>query len=87
MSPAIFKIWIRDNEKTDLFVLLQVIKASPSLELKPCCSVAYGAILLCLFSKQTSKVEHFSTEQLPKNDTYLMSFFSLGNDAFLQPDW
>ena len=31
MARAIFKIWIKDHEKTDLFVLLQVIKASPSL--------------------------------------------------------
>ena len=31
MSRAIFKIWIKDHESKGLFVLLQVIKASPSL--------------------------------------------------------
>ena len=31
MPRAIFKIWIKDYENTELFVLSQVIKASPSL--------------------------------------------------------
>ena len=31
MSHAIFKIWTKDYENTDLSVLLQVTKASPSL--------------------------------------------------------
>ena len=31
MSCAIFKIQIKDNENKDLFVLLQVMKVSPSL--------------------------------------------------------
>ena len=31
MSRAIFKIRIKDHENTDLFALLQVIKASTSL--------------------------------------------------------
>ena len=31
MSRAIFKIWIKDHGNTDLPVVLQVIKASPSL--------------------------------------------------------
>ena len=28
MSRAIFKIWIKDQENTDLFVLSQVVKVS-----------------------------------------------------------
>ena len=57
-------------------------KSQSFLELKPHCSVACGTIVLCLFSKLTGKLENFQTQQLPKNDVFLMSFFSLGNDAF-----
>ena len=52
------------------------------LEMKPHCSIAYGTVVLCLLSKLTGKLENFSNQQLPKNDIFLMSFFSLGNDAF-----
>ena len=31
MSRAIFRIWIKDQGNTDLFVLSQVVKASPSI--------------------------------------------------------
>ena len=51
-------------------------------QLKPRCSLAYSTVVLCLFSKQTGKVEFFSTHQLAKNDVFLMSLFSLANDAF-----
>ena len=70
MSRAIFKIRIKDHEKTYLFVLLQVIKASPSLSWNLTDSVAYDIIVLCLFSKQSGKVENFSAQQLPKNDVF-----------------
>ena len=61
---------------------LKIMKKQSFLALKPHRSVAYGTIVLYTFSKQTGKVENFSTQQLPKNDVFLMSFFSLGNDAF-----
>ena len=44
--------------------------------------IAYGTVVLCLFSKLTSKEENFSTQQVPKNDVFLMSFFGLSNYAF-----
>ena len=46
MSLAIFKIWIKVHEKTDLFVLYAINKSQPFLELKPHCSVAYSTIVL-----------------------------------------
>ena len=81
MPRALFKIWIKDNEKTS-FCAFASNKSQSFLELKPHCSVTYSTIVLCLFSKQTGKVENFSTKQLSKNDAFLMSFFSLCNDAF-----
>ena len=57
-------------------------KSQSFLELKTHCSVAYGKIVLCLFSRQADKVDNFSTQQLPKNGLFLMSFFNLCNDAF-----
>ena len=74
----LFKVNNKDTRTTSsaLFVLLSFV------ELKPHCSVAYSKIVLCLFSKLTGKVEFFSTQELPKNDVFLMYFFSLDNDVF-----
>ena len=33
--------------------------------------------------KQTDKVETFTSQELPKNDVFFMSLFSLANDALL----
>ena len=44
--------------------------------------IAHGTVVLCLFSKLTGKEENFSTQQVPKNDVFLMSFFGLSNYAF-----
>ena len=54
MSRAILKIRIKDHENTDLFLFFLSF-----LELKSHCSVAYGTIVIYLFSKQTGKVENF----------------------------
>ena len=59
MLPAIFKIRIKVHKKTDLFLLFASIKSQTFPELKPHCSVAYGTIVLCLFSSQTGQVENF----------------------------
>ena len=58
MSSAIFKIQIKVHDKTVLFASN---KSQPFHELKLHCSVAYGTIVLCLFSKQTGKEEIFLT--------------------------
>ena len=59
MLRALLKIRIKVYEKADLFVLFAISKSNPFLELKPRCSVEYRTIVLCLFSKQTDKVENF----------------------------
>ena len=74
----LFKVNNKDTRTTSLalFVLLSFV------DLKSHCSVAYSKIALCLFFKLTGKVEFFPTQQLPKNDVFLMYFFSLDNDVF-----
>ena len=68
--------------KDKSFFAFASYKNQSFLELKTQCSAAYGRIVLCLFSKLTGKLENILTQQLPKNDVFLMSFFSLRNDAF-----
>ena len=69
MSRAIFKIRIKDHKKTVLHCV----------EISLLNSVRYNCTV---YIHQTGKVENFSTQQLPKNDVFFISFFNLGNDAF-----
>ena len=57
MPRAIFKVQIKDHEKTNFFVILQVIKASPSLGGN--LTVAEHKVNSPFFSKDTAKVENF----------------------------
>ena len=68
--------------KIQIFLCFASNKSQSFFELKYHSSLAYCRIVFCLFSKKTGKEENFSTQQLPKNDVFLMSLFSLANDAF-----
>ena len=80
MSSAIFEI--RMIMKTKIFCAFASNKRQSFLALKPHCSVVYGTLVLCLFSKQSGKAETFSQQQLPKNDVFLTCIIILGNDAY-----